>query len=80
MKPKCVRQGRWKVARGEVVGANSIKLLDIRGRSFIKRKEAFLPADHPLHARFARLTQQEGNTGCSMTPRQSEPRKDGNVG
>ena len=29
----------------------------------LHRKEAFLPADHPLHARFARLTQQEEKHG-----------------
>ena len=29
----------------------------------LHRKETFLPADHPLHARFARLTQQEEKHG-----------------
>jgi DNA phosphorothioation-associated putative methyltransferase len=29
----------------------------------LHRKERFLPADHPLHARFARLTQQEEKYG-----------------
>jgi DNA phosphorothioation-associated putative methyltransferase len=29
----------------------------------LHRKEAFLPADHPLHARFAKLTQQEEQHG-----------------
>jgi DNA phosphorothioation-associated putative methyltransferase len=29
----------------------------------LHRKEAFLPADHPLHAKFARLTQQEERHG-----------------
>jgi hypothetical protein len=29
----------------------------------LHRKETFLPANHPLHARFARLTQQEEKHG-----------------
>jgi hypothetical protein len=29
----------------------------------LHRKEAFLPPDHPLHARFARLTRQEEEHG-----------------
>src|SRR3954465_1501027 len=29
----------------------------------LHRKETFLPADHPLHARFARLTRQEEKHG-----------------
>ena len=29
----------------------------------LHRKEAFLPADHPLHAKFARLTRQEEKHG-----------------
>ena len=34
----------------------------------LHRKEAFLPADHPLHAKFARLTQQEEKHGLLDGP------------
>jgi hypothetical protein len=34
-----------------------------RNPPILHRKETFLPSDHPLHARFARLTQQEEKHG-----------------
>jgi DNA phosphorothioation-associated putative methyltransferase len=34
----------------------------------LHRKEAFLPADHPLHAKFARLTRQEEKHGLLDDP------------
>ena len=46
----------------------------------LHRKETFLPADHPLHARFARLTQQEEKHGLLDDTATIGTRKDGSAG
>ena len=34
----------------------------------LHRKETFLPADHPLHSKFARLTREEEKAGLPPVP------------